>query len=137
MLADTPPYLRDKSIIKDIGLGNKSKGVNATAAVNAYANNRIKDWLIKPYSYKEIDGDNVVELTTFNLYNINSRALIQELIAFNPEINVDRVRALGMLMLYREEQLILGGGEYRSTSEEKDLNEDPYFVRNYKPHRKV
>ena len=37
----------------------------------------------------------------------------------------------------REEQLILGGGEYRSTSEEKDLNEDPYFVRNYKPHRKV
>lgn len=137
MLADTPPYLRDKSIIKDIGLGNKSKGVNATAAVNAYANNRIKDWLIKPYSYKEIDGDNVVELTTFNLYNINSRALIQELISFNPEINVDRVRALGMLMLYREEQLILGGGEYRSTSEEKDLNEDPYFVRNYKPHRKV
>jgi len=42
-----------------------------------------------------------------NLYFIKCRALLKELVLFNPDINVDRVRALGMVMLYREEFMIL------------------------------
>ena len=48
LLADTPEYLKDKQIIKEIGWGNKAKGVNASLAVNNYANELIKEWLIKP-----------------------------------------------------------------------------------------
>ena len=52
----------------------------------------------------------IKQITIPNLYRLRNKALIQELIAFTPEINVDRVRALGMVMLYREEKMILYNG---------------------------
>lgn len=135
LLADTPEYLKDKDIIKTIGIGNKGKGVNATAAVNNYANMLIRDWLIKPVPVIETDENGEVhERNVSNLYRIKSIALIRELIAFNPEINVDRVRALGMAMLYREEKMILYGGNPQSARQEVEadyLGNDPYFTRNY------
>lgn len=48
LLADTPEFLRDKNIIKMTGYGNTTKGVNATAAVNNYADLQTRDWLLKP-----------------------------------------------------------------------------------------
>jgi hypothetical protein len=98
LLADTPEYLKDKQIIKDIGWGNKAKGVNATAAVNNYANEQIKEWLIKPVTTQNEDGELI---TVPNLAFLKNRALIKELILYNPDINVDRIRALGMAMIYR------------------------------------
>jgi hypothetical protein len=34
---------------------------------------------------------------------VRNRALLQELISYNPDGNFDRIRALGMVMLYRGE----------------------------------
>ena len=136
MLADTPEYLKDKQIIKTTGYGNQSKGVNAIAAVNNFANERIRDWLLKPVvtTIKE-DGEDK-EITVPNLFFIKNRALIKELILFNPDINVDRVRALGMAMLYREEKMILFQGNISADREEKAnssyLGNDPFFTRNYR-----
>lgn len=133
LLAETPEYLKDKEIIKVIGIGNKSRGINATAPVNNYANTLIRDWLIKPVpSVQEIDGEKV-ETTIPNLYRIRNRALLKELILFNPDINVDRVRALGMVMLYREEKMILYQGNLKTdTPSESDyLGNDAFFVNNY------
>ena len=48
LLADTPEYLRDKQLVKYSSFGSNAKGVNASAAINLYANERIKDWLLKP-----------------------------------------------------------------------------------------
>jgi hypothetical protein len=45
------------------------------------------------------------------LYTLRNRALLKELALYNPIINVDRIRALGMLMLYREEKIILYNGD--------------------------
>ena len=139
LLADTPEYLKDKDLVKITGIGNKSKGVNATAAINNYANTLIRDWLLKPTVHIEtvVDEDGKskdIPITEFNLYSIRNRALLKELALFNPDINVDRVRALGMVMLYREEKMILWQGE---TKKEEDndreyLGNDPFFVQNYR-----
>lgn len=135
LLADTPEYLRDKQLIKYSNFGSNQKGVNATAAINMYANNLIRDWLMKPVTFTMQNGIESSEVTTYNLFNLRNRALIEELIAFNPEINVDRIRALGMVMLYREEKMILyqGNPSKDQGSIPKDyLGNDKFFTLNYK-----
>lgn len=131
LLADTPEYLRDKQMIKYSRVGSNQKGVNASAAINNYANDLIRNWLIKPVNtiIKNDEGKEE-EVTIQNLYLLRNRALIEEFIAFNPEINVDRIRALGMVMLYREEKMILyqGNPNKDSNTTPKDyLGNDPFF----------
>jgi hypothetical protein len=136
--------LKDVDVIKSIGFGNKAKGVNATIAVNTYANKLIKEWLLKVNSfvktllYKDDNGEEYykdVEVQEFNLYNIRNRALLKELIQYNNDGNFDRVRALGMVMLYRQQYLILYGGDVKEGVESYDdadyLGNDPFFTNNY------
>lgn len=135
LLADTPEFLRDKQLIKYSSFGSNAKGVNASAAINAYANNLIRDWLMKPVTIiQNVDGEDV-EVTIYNLNFLRNRALIEELIAFNPEINVDRIRALGMVMLYREEKMVLYQGNPSRDSKEVPKNylgNDKFFTENYR-----
>ena len=136
LLADTPQYLRDKQIIKYSGFGSSSKGVSATASVNNFANRLIKDWFNKLVPIERTDENGNKEIIqTPSLYLLKTRALIEEAIQFNPEINVDRIRALGMVMLYREEYIILYGNNLNRESREKvrkdDPSNDPFFKRNY------
>jgi ribosomal protein L25 (general stress protein Ctc) len=106
LLAETPDYLRDKDLIKGVLYGNKARGYNASLPINNYANRLIKNWLIKPVTSVQTEGGEEKEVTVANLHFLRNRALIKELILFNPDINVDRVRALGAVMLYREEKMI-------------------------------
>lgn len=132
LLADTPEYLKDKDIIKNIGVGNNSKGVKATKPVNDYANRLIRDWLLKPVTIQS--GEDGEETTVFNLTRIRNRALIKELMLYNPDINVDRVRALGLLMLYREQFMVTYNGDpsaSKNVVESDYLGNDDYFTRNY------
>lgn len=135
MLADTPEYLKDKQLITTIGYGNKGKGCRATTPIIKAGFRMIRDWLLKPITKieKDIDG-NEIEVTMPNLYNIRCRALLKELIQWNPYGNYDRVMALVQLMLYREEKMILYQGNIeKSKSDTPGLEEDDYFTRNYKP----
>jgi len=135
LLADTPEYLRDKQLVKYSSFGSNAKGVNASAAINLYANERIKDWLLKPIPTIIQEDGKDKQVMIPNLYRIRNRALLQELIAFTPEINVDRVRSLGMVMLYREEKMILYNGSISQDKFDKadanDLSNDDFFKRNY------
>lgn len=136
LLADTPQYLRDKQIIKYSGFGSSAKGVSATAPVNNFANRLIKDWFNKLVPIERTDENGNKEIIqTPSLYLLKTRALIEEAIQFNPEINVDRIRALGMVMLYREEYIILYGNNLNKESREKvrkdDPSNDPFFKKNY------
>nr|DAM97277.1 MAG TPA: Terminase large subunit [Crassvirales sp.] len=134
LLADTPEYLRDKQMVKYSSFGSNQKGVNATAAINNYANGLIRDWLMKPVTMiTTIDGVEQ-EVVTQNLFFLRNRALVEELIAFNPEINVDRIRALGMVMLYREEKMVLYQGNPsrdRDATPKDYIGNDPFFTNNY------
>ena len=138
LLAETPEYLRDRQLIKYSNFGSSNYGINASAPINNYANGLIKDWLNKlvPTTIKKEDGSESVQAIP-NLFFIRSRALLEELIQFSPEINVDRVRALGMVMLYRQEWLIKSGGDLQNLSSNNDTDkddpaEDDFFTRNYK-----
>jgi len=106
LLADTPEYLRDKQLVKYSAFGSNSKGVNANANINNYANDLIRNWLLKPVPTIVKNEDGIeIETTVPNLFTVKSIALLEELVAFTPEINVDRIRSLGMVMLYREEKI--------------------------------
>lgn len=135
LLADTPEYLRDKQMIKYSSFGSNAKGVNATAAINNYANGLIRDWLLKPVTTIVVEDGEEKEVVISNLYFIRGRALLEELIAFDPVRNFDRIRALGMLMIYREEKVILYGSRLNAEDAEKAdksyLGYDDYFERNY------
>lgn len=136
LLAETPEYLREKQLVKYSAFGSNRYGVNATASINDYANNLIRDWLLKPTVIQHTnDNGESTETTAPQLYSIYNRALLEELIAYTPEINVDRIRALGMVMLLRQEKIILYNGDLSSTSREKIssdyLGNDKFFTDNY------
>lgn len=126
-LADTPEYLRDKQIIKYQGFGNTSKGVAASMPVNNYANGLIREWLIKPVTIVVNEDGQEVEKVVSNIAFIKNRALLQELISYNPDGNFDRIRALGMVMLYRGEFIDKYEGDLSRTRHQEKIEEDNYF----------
>lgn len=133
LLAETPEYLYQKQIVKTLGYGNTSKGVNATAPVKDYGFGLIRDWLLKPVTKTEVNlEEEEVEITVPNLFNIRNRALLKELILFNPHINVDRIMALLQVMLYRQEKMILYQGDVRNAEGgASGMEKDDYFEKNY------
>ena len=137
LLTDQLEFLRDKQMIKDVGYGNKAKGTNAVLAVNSYARNLLRAWLLRPtIVIQEVDGEST-EVAVPALFNVRSRALIKELINFNNEGNFDRISAMGMLMLLREDKMIVYQGNISRERQEREsssyLGNDPFFSRNYRP----
>ena len=135
LMADTPEYLKNKQLIKTTGFGNASKGITATLPIKNFALGLIRDWLLKPVTITKEEGNEVVEYVVPNLSFIKNRALLKELMLYNPAINVDRIMSLCQLMLYREEKMILYQGEPRRAEKTIDasyLGNDPFFTRNYK-----
>lgn len=136
LLAETPEYLRDKQLIKYSNVGSNAYGVNASSAINNYANSLLRDWFNKlvPIVIEREDGTSD-QVNVPVIYTLKTRALIEEAIQFNPEINVDRIRAMGMVMIYRQEYIIRYGDNMNAESREKydedDLSNDPYFRNNY------
>lgn len=133
MLADTPEYLKDRQLITSIGYGNKSKGCRATVPIIKAGFKMIRDWLLKPIPRIEKDADgNEVEVMVPNLFNIRCRALLKELIQWNPYNNFDRIMAMVQLMLYREEKMILYQGDMRERERAVSAIEaDEYWDKNY------
>lgn len=135
LLTDVLDFLKDKDMVKGSSYGNKAKGTNATAAINAYARNLLRSWLLRPVPViQTIDGEDQ-EVMIPNLYTLRSRALIKELILYNSEGNFDRISSMGMLMLLREDKMILYKGEVSKSKEEDAsasyLGNDPFFKTNY------
>lgn len=135
LLADTPEYLKNKQLIKFTGFGNVSKGITATLPIKNFGFTLIRDWLLKPVTIVKEEAGEPVEYTVPNLHFIKSRALIKELMLYNPEINVDRIMSLVQLMLYREEKMILYQGDPANRSRAADKNylgNDPFFEKNFR-----
>lgn len=135
LLTDVLDFLKDKDMVKGSPYGNKAKGTNATAAINAYARNLLRSWLLRPVPViQTIDGEDQ-EVMIPNLYTLRSRALIKELILYNSEGNFDRISSMGMLMLLREDRMIRYQGDVSKEKQERANNSydgnDPFFKRNY------
>lgn len=135
LLTDQLEFLKDKQMIKDTGYGNKAKGTNATEAINAFARNRLRAWLLRPTTVIQVVDGEETEVDIPNLFTLRSRAFIKELINYNSEGNFDRISAAGMLMLLREDRIILYQGKVSKEKQEAAnssyLGNDPFFKRNY------
>lgn len=135
LLTEVLDFLKDKQMMKE-GIGNKARGTVATPAINAYALNRLRSWLLSPVTTIQVIDGVEQEVEVPRLFTLRSRALIKELINFNSEGNFDRISAMGMLMLLREDRMILYQGNIsRSKSEEANRNylgNDPFFQKNFR-----
>ena len=134
LLTDVLDFLKEKQMMKD-GYGNKSKGTNASPAINAYARSRLRSWLLAPVPIMQtIDGEEK-EVMVPRLFTVRNRALLKELINYNSEGNFDRISAMGMLMLLREDRMIRYQGDVSKEKQERANNSydgnDTFFKRNY------
>lgn len=134
LLTDVLDFLKEKQMMKD-GYGNKSKGTNASPAINAYARSRLRSWLLAPVPIiQTIDGEEK-EVKVPRLFTVRNRALLKELINYNSEGNFDRISAMGMLMLLREDRMIRYQGDVSKEKQERANNNydgnDLFFKRNY------
>lgn len=121
-------------LIGDFVVTHNSKGTQATLPINNFARTLIRDWLLKPITITtEVDGKTVEDKIP-NLYRLRQRALIKELAQWTNEGNFDRVSSLGMLMLLREDRMIMYGGDTRrmQATKVKTLADDPFFTNNYR-----
>lgn len=133
MLADCPEYLRDRQLVKYSLFGSAQKGISVNSAIIGYANDLIRDWLNKtcPVEVKDERGEIHVQQVP-QLYKIRNRALLQELVSYSPEVNVDRIRALSQVMLYREHFIILYGGSPEADPKDSDdASDDEFFNRDW------
>lgn len=96
LLADTPRILKEQNIMSKGKLnGNKAVGTPATQQINNWARTLIKQWLMEElFSNPDV----------MNLFHIQSPALLEELISWNPDGNFDRISALGMAMIILEDR---------------------------------
>ena len=95
LLAETPKILRDQGMVQTTSTGNKGYGTPANQYVNRWARDLIKKWLMED-AYGAENKQNV--------HQLRSRVLIEELIRWNEDGNFDRVSALGMLMILKEQK---------------------------------
>lgn len=136
LLAETPGYLREQQMVKYSSFGSNKYGVNANAAINNYANDLIRQWFLSPRNVVRKNEEGFeVEDTVPTLATIKNRALLDEAANFNAVNNFDRIRALGMVMLYRQSIIIQYQGEVTRIGESSyDVDyagNDDFFTENY------
>lgn len=96
LLAPTPAILKDKQLIKKINLvGNTAYGTATNLNINEWADTLIVSWLLTKVQHNNNE--------TTVLQTIKSVGLLKELSMYDGELNCDRVSALRMLMVLREE----------------------------------
>lgn len=132
-LCDTPQILRDMEFVKDALYGNRAKGTHANKFINSWSRKLQADWMVTPayqeYQEPELDekGNLIEKPTKLNLHNMRSLGYIDEAISWNPDDNFDRVSAMGMLMILREDRIkytVKGTQEHVKT-----IVDDPWFYR--------
>lgn len=118
LLADQPDKVISE-IFKDSKV-QRRKGCHMSKAIRLYAEGKIKEWLEEEY-----------EPGHPNLERIYSEPLIEELILNDGIRNVDRVIALCMVMLYREELYQVRVSTAKEINKQVELFDMPLFSKQW------
>ena len=118
LLADQPDKIITE-VFKDSKV-QRRKGCHMTKQIRAYGEGLILEWLMEEYE----EGHP-------NLERIYSEALIEELIENDGVRNVDRVIALCMVMIYREELYQVRVSAAKEKNKQVELFELPLFSQRY------
>ena len=114
LLADQPDKIISE-IFKDSKV-QRRKGCHMTKQIRAYGEGLILEWLLEEY-----------EPGHPNVERVYSEPLIQELIENDGVENVDRVIALCMVMIYREELYQVKVSQSQEQNKQVELFEMPLF----------
>jgi len=125
LLTDVLEILVDKQMMKPGGVGNTAKGTNASQSINGWGRQLITKYLLTPQTVIVAEEGEEKEIKKRNLDFIKNKALLIELSQWNPFGNFDRVSAMGMLMLLREDKLRLMGGAYNGRNDDIPDPNDP------------
>ena len=117
LLADQPDIIND--IVSNSKV-NRKKGCHMNKQIKQWGWGLIKDWL------NDINADGKK-----NLYNIMSEPLLEELIAANDVVNVDRVMSLTQVMIYREQLYNIKVKEVKKENRNRVLFEGPIFTQEW------
>lgn len=117
LLADQPDIIND--IVSNSKV-NRKKGCHMNKQIKQWGWGLIKDWL------NDINADGKK-----NLYNIMSEPLLEELIAANDVVNVDRVMSLTQVMIYREQLYNVKVKEVKKENRNRVLFEGPIFTQQW------
>jgi len=119
LLADTPEVLVDKEVMSS-SMTSRKKGTPGTLQINKWARELIKSWLLTPTPS---------DPNLLNLHKIRSIPLLKELMYWNKDGNFDRVSALGMLMVLKQERAKIIVDKEKKV---KTLSEDKFWDRPFK-----
>lgn len=114
LLADQPDKIITE-IFKDSKV-QRRKGCHMTKAIRAYGEGLILEWLMEEY-----------EPGHPNIERVYSEALIEELIENDGVKNVDRLIAMCMVMIYREELFQVKVAAAKDKNKQVELFETPLF----------
>lgn len=123
LLVETPEILKDQNFVKGSSIGNKSLGTNTNDAIITWSLNLILGWL-----EKQAYGSDNNEIK--NISRIMSHGLLQELIQFSRDTNCDRVSALAMVMILREDRARFT--DMVKSQSVKSKNNDKFWDKAYK-----
>ena len=118
LLADQPDKIITE-VFKDSKV-QRRKGCHMTKAIREYGEGLILEWLMDEY-----------EPGHPNIERVYSEALIEELIENDGIKNVDRVIALCMVMIYREELYQIKVSAAKEQNKQVELFELPLFSQQY------
>lgn len=118
LLADQPDKVITE-IFKDSKVSRR-KGCHMTKQIRAYGEGLILEWLMEEY-----------EPGRLNIERVYSEPLIEELIENDGIKNVDRLIALCMVMLYREELFQIKVSAAKDKNKQVELFELPLWSQNY------
>ena len=118
LLADQPDKIISE-LFKDSKV-QRRKGCHMTKAIRAYGEGLILEWMMEEY-----------EPGHLNIERIYSEPLIEELIENNGVKNVDRVIALCMVMMYREELYQVKVSSAKERNKQIELFDMPLFGNQY------
>ena len=125
--------------VKGMMFGNKSKGTAVNKAINSWGRKLQADWMVSeaysPFEEDEEeeyddDGNLIEKLKKMNLQKLRSIGYIKEAISWNEDDNFDRVSAMSMVMILRENRLKF---EIQRTEQRiNNIHNDPWFNRSFK-----
>jgi hypothetical protein len=123
-VAKTPSTIKAQELSANDGVRNTTYGIRSTTfTINRFLQ-QIRDWLLQEVPAQDENGNAIM---TKNLYLIKNLALLKELALYNDKGNFDRISALGMLMLGREEKITITGGNFNSGEKHTDYKDDKFI----------
>jgi intein/homing endonuclease len=119
-LCDTPQILKDMDQAKGSLIGNRAKGTNTNKFIASWGRKLQADWLVSTAYTSEEE-----EVKVLNLHKVRSVGYLKELLAWNPDINTDRVSAMGMCMILRADREKYEHHKFQEKM--KTIYDDPWF----------